>query len=45
MFNAQVVHILDPFTPLLVAALLYFLLTFALTRVMNFIEGRMSASD
>ena len=47
MFNAQVVQGIsfDPFTPLLVAALLYFLLTFALTRVMNFIEGRMSASD
>ena len=47
MFNAQVIQGIsfDPFTPLLVAALLYFLLTFALTRVMNFIEGRMSASD
>ena len=29
-------YLFDPFTPLLVAALLYFLLTFALTRVMNF---------
>ncbi|HCY6595316.1 TPA: ABC transporter permease subunit [Staphylococcus aureus] len=47
MFNAQVVQGIsfDPFTPLLVAAALYFVLTFVLTRIMNMIEGRLSASD
>ncbi|HDB5926002.1 TPA: ABC transporter permease subunit [Staphylococcus aureus] len=47
MFNAQVVQGIsfDPFTPLLVAAALYFVLTFVLTRIMNLIEGRMNASD
>ncbi|MBS6215004.1 MAG: ABC transporter permease subunit, partial [Staphylococcus aureus] len=37
MFNAQVVQGIsfDPFTPLLVAAALYFVLTFVLTRIMN----------
>ncbi|WP_086097284.1 ABC transporter permease subunit [Staphylococcus aureus] len=39
MFNAQVVQGIsfDPFTPLLVAAALYFVLTFVLTRIMNMI--------
>ncbi|MHB9801597.1 ABC transporter substrate-binding protein/permease, partial [Staphylococcus aureus] len=43
MFNAQVVQGIsfDPFTPLLVAAALYFVLTFVLTRIMNMIEGRL----
>ncbi|HCZ8254885.1 TPA: ABC transporter permease subunit [Staphylococcus aureus] len=47
MFNAQVVQGIsfDPFTPLLVAAALYFALTFVLTRIMNMIEGRLNASD
>lgn len=47
MFNAQVVQGIsfDPFTPLLVAAALYFVLTFVLTRIMNTIEGRLNASD
>ncbi|HDF5987176.1 TPA: ABC transporter permease subunit [Staphylococcus aureus] len=47
MFNAQVVQGIsfDPFTPLLVAAALYFVLTFLLTRIMNMIEGRLNASD
>ncbi|HEH8621706.1 TPA: ABC transporter permease subunit [Staphylococcus aureus] len=47
MFNAQVVQAIsfDPFTPLLVAAALYFVLTFVLTRIMNMIEGRLNASD
>ncbi|HDD7386291.1 TPA: ABC transporter permease subunit [Staphylococcus aureus] len=47
MFNAQVVQGIsfDPFTPLLVAAPLYFVLTFVLTRIMNMIEGRLNASD
>ncbi|HGX3554995.1 TPA: ABC transporter permease subunit [Staphylococcus aureus] len=47
MFNAQVVQGIsfDPFTPLIVAAALYFLLTFVLTRIMNMIEGRLNASD
>ncbi len=47
MFNAQVVQgaSFDPFTPLLVAAILYFVLTFVLSRVMNFFEGRMKVSD
>lgn len=47
MFNAQVVQGIsfDPFTPLLVAAALYFVLTFGLTRIMNMIEGRLNASD
>ncbi|HCC5628894.1 TPA: ABC transporter permease subunit [Staphylococcus aureus] len=47
MFNAQVVQGIsfDPFTPLLVAAALYFVLTFILTRIMNMIEGRLNASD
>ncbi|HEI9699823.1 TPA: ABC transporter permease subunit [Staphylococcus aureus] len=46
-FNAQVVQGIsfDPFTPLLVAAALYFVLTFVLTRIMNMIEGRLNASD
>ncbi|HDC8198601.1 TPA: ABC transporter permease subunit [Staphylococcus aureus] len=47
MFNAQVVQGIsfDPFTPLIVAAALYFVLTFVLTRIMNIIEGRLNASD
>ncbi|WIL27014.1 ABC transporter permease subunit [Staphylococcus aureus] len=47
MFNAQVVQGIsfDPFTPLIVAAALYFVLTFVLTRIMNMIEGRLNASD
>lgn len=47
MFNAQVVQGIsfNPFTPLLVAAALYFVLTFVLTRIMNMIEGRLNASD
>lgn len=47
MFNAQVVQGIsfDPFTPLLVAAALYFVLTFVLTRIMNMIEGRLNATD
>ncbi|WP_345880628.1 ABC transporter permease subunit [Staphylococcus aureus] len=47
MFNAQVVQGIsfDPFTPLLVAAALYFVLTFVLTRIMKMIEGRLNASD
>lgn len=47
MFNAQVVQGIsfDPFTPLLLAAALYFVLTFVLTRIMNMIEGRLNASD
>ncbi|HDS2166002.1 TPA: ABC transporter permease subunit [Staphylococcus aureus] len=47
MFNAQVVQGIsfDSFTPLIVAAALYFVLTFVLTRIMNMIEGRLNASD
>ncbi|HDB2558049.1 TPA: ABC transporter permease subunit [Staphylococcus aureus] len=47
MFNAQVVQGIsfDPFTPLIVAAALYFVLTLVLTRIMNMIEGRLNASD
>lgn len=47
MFNAQVVQGIsfDPFTPLLLAAALYFVLTFVLTHIMNMIEGRLNASD
>ncbi|MCQ1514763.1 ABC transporter permease subunit [Staphylococcus aureus] len=47
MFNTQVVQGIsfDPFTPLIVAAALYFVLTFVLTRIMNMIEGRLNASD
>ncbi|MCF7566472.1 ABC transporter permease subunit [Staphylococcus aureus] len=47
MFNAQVVQGIsfDPFPPLIVAAALYFVLTFVLTRIMNMIEGRLNASD
>ncbi|HHW5634160.1 TPA: ABC transporter permease subunit [Staphylococcus aureus] len=47
MFNAQVVQGIsfDPFTPLIVAAALYFVLTFVLTGIMNMIEGRLNASD
>lgn len=47
MFNAQVVQGIsfDPFTPLIVAAALYCVLTFVLTRIMNMIEGRLNASD
>ncbi|MBA8771442.1 ABC transporter permease subunit [Staphylococcus coagulans] len=47
MFNAQVVQgaSFDPFTPLLIAAVLYFVLTFTLSRLMYFVEGRMRVSD
>ena len=47
MFNAQVVQgaSFDPFTPLIVAAILYFILTFTLSRVMYFFEGRLKVSD
>ncbi|WP_414044484.1 ABC transporter permease subunit [Macrococcus sp. EM39E] len=47
MFNAQVVQgaSFDPFTPLLIAAIVYFILTFALSRVMNVFERRMRVSD
>lgn len=47
MFNAQVVQgaSFDPFTPLLVAAILYFVLTFTLSHVMYFFEGRLKVSD
>lgn len=47
MFNAQVVQgaSFDPFTPLLVAAILYFILTFTLSRLMNVFEGRLKVSD
>lgn len=47
MFNAQVVQGIsfDPFKPLMIAAVMYFVLTFSLSRVMNLIEGRMKASD
>lgn len=47
MFNAQVVQgaSFDPFTPLLIAAIVYFILTFSLSRVMNVFERRMSISD
>ncbi|WP_323704436.1 ABC transporter permease subunit [Mammaliicoccus sp. Dog046] len=47
MFNAQVVQgaSFDPFTPLLVAAVLYFILTFTLSRIMYFAERRYSVSD
>ncbi|MGO2789482.1 MAG: amino acid ABC transporter permease, partial [Staphylococcus saprophyticus] len=47
MFNAQVVQgaSFDPFTPLIVAAILYFILTFTLSRVMYYFEGRMKVSD
>ncbi|PTE72105.1 ABC transporter permease subunit [Staphylococcus devriesei] len=47
MFNAQVVQGIsfDPFKPLMIAAVMYFVLTFSLSRVMNLIEGRMKASN
>ena len=47
MFNAQVVQGIsfDPFTPLIIAAIMYFVLTFTLSRGMSLIEGRMKASD
>lgn len=47
MFNAQVVQgaSFDPFTPLLIAAVVYFILTFGLSRIMNLFERRMSVSD
>ena len=47
MFNAQVVQgaSFDPFTPLLIAAVVYFILTFALSRLMNVFERRMRVSD
>ncbi|RIO69673.1 ABC transporter substrate-binding protein/permease [Staphylococcus borealis] len=47
MFNAQVVQGIsfDPFTPLIIAACMYFILTFSLSSVMSLIEGRMKASD
>lgn len=47
IFNAQVVQGIsfDPFTPLLIAAILYFILTFALSLLMSYVEGRMRVSD
>ena len=41
MFNAQVVQGIsfDPFTPLIIAAIMYFVLTFTLSRGMSLIEG------
>lgn len=47
MFNAQVVQGIsfDPFTPLIIAACMYFVLTFSLSRLMSLIEGRLKASD
>ncbi|PNZ70892.1 transporter substrate-binding domain-containing protein [Staphylococcus croceilyticus] len=47
MFNAQVIQGIsfDPFTPLIIAAIMYFVLTFSLSRIMSLIEGRMKASD
>lgn len=47
MFNAQVVQgaSFDPFTPLIIAAILYFILTFTLSRIMYFFEGRLKVSD
>ncbi len=47
MFNAQVVQGIsfDPFTPLIIAACIYFVLTFSLSRLMSLIEGRLKASD
>ncbi|MBI5975918.1 ABC transporter substrate-binding protein/permease [Staphylococcus canis] len=47
MFNAQVVQgaSFDPFTPLILAAILYFILTFTLTQIMNYFERRLKASD
>lgn len=47
MFNAQVVQGIsfDPFTPLIIATCMYFILTFSLSSVMSLIEGRMKASD
>ncbi len=47
MYNAQVIQgaSFDPFTPLIIAALFYFVLTFTLSRLLAYIEGRMSVSD
>ncbi|WP_240664058.1 ABC transporter permease subunit [Macrococcus sp. DPC7161] len=47
MFNAQVVQgaSFDPFTPLLIVAVVYFILTFGLSRILGIFERRMSVSD
>nr|WP_243721462.1 ABC transporter substrate-binding protein/permease [Macrococcus bovicus] len=47
MFNAQVVQgaSFDPFTPLVITAAVYFVLTFALSRLINLFERRLSVSD
>ncbi|MCG3412094.1 ABC transporter substrate-binding protein/permease [Staphylococcus massiliensis] len=47
MYNAQVIQgaSFDPFTPLIITALFYFVLTFTLSRLLAYIEGRMSVSD
>ncbi|MFY0486648.1 hypothetical protein ACKX1U_13590, partial [Staphylococcus haemolyticus] len=34
----------DPFTPLIIAACMYFVLNFSLLRLMSLIEGRLKAS-
>ncbi|MGF7059082.1 amino acid ABC transporter permease [Brassicibacter mesophilus] len=47
MYNADTVrgNTFKPFEPLIVAAVLYFILTFTLSKVVGYAEGRMKASD
>ena len=47
MYNAQVIraNTFDPFTPLFVAAMIYFAMTFTLSKVLGRLEGRMRLSD
>lgn len=47
MYNADTVrgNIFRPFEPLIVAAIMYFMMTFTLSKFMGMLEGRMKASD
>jgi polar amino acid transport system permease protein len=47
MYNADTVrgNIFKPFEPLLVAAFVYFIMTFSLSKLLGVVEGRMRASD
>lgn len=47
MYNAQIIrsNTYDPFTPLFIAAIIYFALTFTLSKVLARLEGRLRLSD
>lgn len=47
MYNAQVIrgNTFEPFAPLFIAAVLYFILTFSLSKLLNKLEGRLRVGD